>query len=238
MRCGVKACFLTVLSGLHIYSSSDHLPRYLLGPEGHSYKVNETAFHRAMGTDKPLWEWMTEKLPPGQVVSDGPGYPGVPDLSVCNGASDAPGAAVGRPELENFALAMVAGGKTSGAAHAFDFPWQELGEGLVVDVGGGVGMCAPRLIPRLANFSIGGFPLQLMNVYPKLKFVVQDRPENVERGEHEIYPKEAPEAVSTGRVTFQAHDFFEPNPVKNADVYWLRGILWVDLVLVSVCKAL
>lgn len=97
-----------------------------------------------MGTDKALWEWMTEKLPPGEVVSDGPGYPGVPDLSICNIATDAPDATVNRPELENFALAMVAGGKTSGAAHAFDFPWHELGEGLVVDVGGGVGKVAPR----------------------------------------------------------------------------------------------
>ena len=105
-----------------------------------------------MGTDKPLWEWMTEKHPPGQVVSDGPGYPGVPDLTICNGASDAPGADVSRPELENFALAMVAGGKTSGAAHAFDFPWHELGEGLVVDVGGGVGTCAPHFVTGLANF--------------------------------------------------------------------------------------
>jgi hypothetical protein len=100
--------------------------------------VNETAFHNAMGTDKPLWEWMTEKHPPEKVVSDGPGYPGVPDLSIWNVATDEPGL-VSRPELENFALAMVGGGKTSGAAHAFDFPWGELGEGLVVDVGGGIG---------------------------------------------------------------------------------------------------
>jgi hypothetical protein len=54
---------------------------------------------------------------------------------------------------------------------------------------------------------------------------VQDRLENVERGEREVYPKEAPDAVPSGRVKFQAHDFFEPNPVKNADVYWLRGIM-------------
>ncbi|CAN9179538.1 unnamed protein product [Alternaria sp. RS040] len=212
------------LFGLHIYSSSDHFPRYLLGSTGHSYKVDETAFHRAMGTHKPLWEWMTEKLLPSQVVSDGPGYPGVPDLSACSDSRDAPGVIINRPELENFALAMVAGGKTSGAAHAFDFPWLELGEGIVVDVGGGV----------------GGFPLQLLNVYPKLKFVVQDRPENVERGEHEVYPKEAPDAVSSGRVTFQAHDFFQPNPVKNADVYWLRGILhdWSDDYCVAILKAI
>jgi hypothetical protein len=93
------------------------------------------------------------------------------------------------------------------------------------------------LFLKTANSGLGGFPLQLLNVYPKLKFVVQDRPENVERGEHEVYPKEAPDAVSSGRVNFQAHDFFEPNSVKNADVYWLRGILWVDLDVVPVFDA-
>ena len=67
--------------------------------------------------------------------------------------------------------------------------------------------------------------LQLLPIYPKLDFVVQDRLENVHRGEHEIFPKQAPGSVESGRVKFQAHDFFNPNPVKNADVYWLRGIL-------------
>lgn len=106
------------LFGLHIYAASEHLPRYLLGAKGASYKVNETAFHDAMATDKPLWEWMTERHPPDQVVSNGPGYPGVPDLSNWDRTVDDDGC-MGRPELDNFALAMVAGGKTSGAAHAF-----------------------------------------------------------------------------------------------------------------------
>lgn len=58
--------------------------------------------------------------------------------------------------------------------------------------------------------------------------IVQDRPENVKRGEEEIFPEKAPDALASGRVKFMAHDFFEPNPVKQADVYWLRAILSVD----------
>lgn len=67
--------------------------------------------------------------------------------------------------------------------------------------------------------------LQLLPVYPQLKFVVQDRLENVKQGEEEIFPREAPDAIPSGRVKFMAHDFFQENPVKGADVYWLRGIL-------------
>jgi hypothetical protein len=67
--------------------------------------------------------------------------------------------------------------------------------------------------------------LQLLPVYPKLKFVVQDRLENVKQGEEEIFPREAPDAIPSGQVQFMEHDFFKPNPVKGADVYWLRGIL-------------
>ena len=67
--------------------------------------------------------------------------------------------------------------------------------------------------------------LQLLPVYPQLKFVVQDRLENVKQGETEIFPREAPEAIPSGRVKFMVHDFFHENPVKGADVYWLRGIL-------------
>lgn len=72
---------------------------------------------------------------------------------------------------------------------------------------------------------LGGFVLQLLTRYPNLKFVVQDRPENVIRGEHEIFPREAPDALSSRRVSFMAHDFFQENPIKGADVYWMRGIL-------------
>lgn len=72
---------------------------------------------------------------------------------------------------------------------------------------------------------LGGFVLQLLPIYPKLRFVVQDRPENIELAEKEIFPREFPDAIPSGRVKLMAHDFFVPNPVRGADVYWLRAIL-------------
>lgn len=99
-------------------AAAEHLPRYLVGPKGASYKVEETAFHHAMGTDRPLWEWMTQRLPSDQVTSDGPGYPGVPELANFPVSFDHKGL-VGRPELGNFALAMLGGGQASGTAHAY-----------------------------------------------------------------------------------------------------------------------
>jgi hypothetical protein len=40
------------------------------------------------------------------------------------------------------------------------------------------------------------------------------------------------------RITFQAHDFFTPQPVKNADVYFLRHILhdWADTKAVDILQ--
>ena len=54
---------------------------------------------------------------------------------------------------------------------------------------------------------------------------MQDRAEVLRQAETEVWPAEAPEAVEDGRVQFMEHDFFQPNPVKGADVYWLRGVL-------------
>jgi len=45
------------------------------------------------------------------------------------------------------------------------------------------------------------------------------------QAKEEVWPKENPEALKCGRVSFMQHDFFEINPVKGADVYWLRYIL-------------
>ena len=73
----------------------------------------------------------------------------------------------------------------------------------------------------------GGFDVQLSRLYPKLTFVVQDRGPVLEQGEHTVWPKENPLALADGRITFMEHDFFNVNPVKDADVYWLRYIMSV-----------
>lgn len=76
----------------------------------------------------------------------------------------------------------------------------------------------------------GGFCLQLAQLYPNLKLVLQDREPAVKKAEGEVWPKENPEALTTGRIRFVPHDFFQPNPEHDADVYWLRYILhdWSD----------
>ncbi|KAL4963710.1 O-methyltransferase tpcA [Aspergillus stella-maris] len=209
------------LFNLDIYTASDQLPKYLLGEHGASYKVNETAWQKAVGTKRARWDWLAERVFLHQVRPPGAPYPGLPDIKhLCPDANGL----VTRPELENFGLAMVGGGKVSGAAHAYDFPWADLGNALVVDVGGGV----------------GGFILQLLPVYPQLRFIVQDRAEVLRQAETEIWPAEAPEAVKDGRVQLMEHDFFQPNPVKGADVYWLRGVLhdWADDYCVQILSTL
>ena len=63
----------------------------------------------------------------------------------------------------------------------------------------------------------GVFDVYLANLFPRLKFVVQDLP-----------PVIAGATLSQGlrdRVTFQGHDFFTPQPVVGADVYFSRWIL-------------
>jgi len=71
----------------------------------------------------------------------------------------------------------------------------------------------------------GGFDLQLSRLYPNLRFIVQDRGAVLKQAQEEVWPKENPEALNSGRVSFMQHDFFQDNPVKGADIYWLRYIL-------------
>jgi hypothetical protein len=73
--------------------------------------------------------------------------------------------------------------------------------------------------------TIGGFDLQLLTSYPHFTCVVQDRAEVIRQAEETFWPQNGQHLVQSGSVTFQTHDFFQPNPVKNADVYWLRAIL-------------
>lgn len=63
---------------------------------------------------------------------------------------------------------------------------------------------------------------------------MQDRPQVVALGQ-----KNVPSHVR-GRVEFRAHDFFQEQPVKDADVYMLRWILhdWSDKYAVRILQAL
>ncbi|KAF8860485.1 S-adenosyl-L-methionine-dependent methyltransferase [Acephala macrosclerotiorum] len=97
--------------------------------------------------------------------------------------------------------------------HGFD--WASLGEATVVDVGG----------------SSGHASIALANAYPQLKFIVQDLPETISNA------PPLSEALSC-RITFMNHSFFEPQVIKDADVYLLRMILhdWPDVEAVRILQ--
>ncbi len=106
-----------LMFGLDLYSASDHLPRALSDPKkGPSYDVTETAFQDAVGTSKPRWEWLEEKVPAEELRSKSSGYPGVPGLDMAprNGET-----LISRPELAVFGLAMLGGGRVFGVAHIY-----------------------------------------------------------------------------------------------------------------------
>ncbi|KAK2607953.1 hypothetical protein N8I77_006592 [Diaporthe amygdali] len=80
---------------------------------------------------------------------------------------------------------------------------------VVVDVGG----------------SRGDFAFALTEKHPSLQVVVQDMPDTVEQGRAILSKRDV-----SSNVTFQAHDFFDAQPVEGADAYFLRMILhdWPD----------
>ncbi|KAK0631026.1 O-methyltransferase-domain-containing protein [Bombardia bombarda] len=99
-----------------------------------------------------------------------------------------------------------------------NYPWGSIGAGTVVDVGG----------------SQGHASIALARSFPSLTFVVQDLPAVVDGARAALPPD------LTGRVTFAAHDFFTPQPVHGADVYFLRWILhnWPDKYCIAILQNL
>lgn len=86
------------------------------------------------------------------------------------------------------------------------FAWGDATNGLVVDVGGAKG-------------TVG---IELLRFLPKLKCIVQDQLEVVR---DTTIPDDLQE-----RLSFMAHDFFQEQPVKGADVYFICNVLhdWSD----------
>ncbi|KAG8163799.1 hypothetical protein KVR01_007096 [Diaporthe batatas] len=102
------------------------------------------------------------------------------------------------------------------------FPWADAlpPDATVVDVGG----------------SRGHFVRDLLAQNPGFRVVVQDLPQVVEGLEGEGKG----EGKGGGEVTYQAHDFFNPQPVVGADVYFLRHVMHnnPDEECVSILRAL
>ena len=98
------------------------------------------------------------------------------------------------------------------------FDWASLGHGLVVDVGGSHGLVSQ----------------DIAKAFPNLRFIVQDLPKVIDDAEAKV------PAELADRLTFMAHDMFREQPVKDADVYYLRWILhdWSDKYCIKILRAL
>lgn len=89
------------------------------------------------------------------------------------------------------------------------YPWASLPkDAVLVDVGG----------------ETGHITMAVLRKYSHLKLVVQDVESAITVGK-KVWPKEYPEAVENGRVSFIVHDFFKENPVNGADAYYMRAII-------------
>ncbi|KAH8882922.1 O-methyltransferase A [Thozetella sp. PMI_491] len=208
-----------LLQALQTFTPLEYWPRSLYDPiDGPSYTPMPQCFQQALGTKKPYWEWLEEKISVKALRegclngSDGGPSPysglfGSELARTIEGRSD--DELLPRPELAIFSKAMIGHVNYFSAYSQYDFPWQSLGSGTVVDVGGG----------------LGTFCLGLSQLYPDLKFVVQDREAVLKQAEAEFWPKSNPQALAEGRVQFMPHTYFAENPVKYADVYWFRAIM-------------
>ncbi|KAI9163946.1 Grayanic acid biosynthesis cluster O-methyltransferase [Paramyrothecium foliicola] len=101
------------------------------------------------------------------------------------------------------------------------FPWGELGEGTVVDVGGSQGFVCFALAKK----------------FPSLSFVVQDL-EPVIDGARTLAQSNT--AESSARVEFMVHDFLTEQPVHGAVAFIMRWVLhnWSDEYCINILKNL
>ncbi|KXN82185.1 Sterigmatocystin 8-O-methyltransferase [Leucoagaricus sp. SymC.cos] len=120
-------------------------------------------------------------------------------------------------ESSRFEGAMLGWNTTADAdAIVTEFPWDKLPEGTVVnDVGGGLGHTA----------------MQLYRKYPNLKLKLQDLPERILQAEAHTWPKECPEAIQKGRITFKVLNLFEEPPIPDCDTYLVRISSTTDLYI-------
>ncbi|KAL9084932.1 MAG: hypothetical protein Q9159_004976 [Coniocarpon cinnabarinum] len=99
------------------------------------------------------------------------------------------------------------------------FPWARLGNNKVVDVGGGSGHVSINLAAQ----------------FPELSFVVQDvNTVMLEQG-----PKIPEYAQVQDRVSFMQYSFYEPQPVTDAGLFFLRQVIhnYPDDVCIQILKS-
>ncbi|KAK5111515.1 hypothetical protein LTR85_011863 [Meristemomyces frigidus] len=190
--------------------------------------VSHSAASGVLAEDDALRDWLdfmlVDALPSGpRAVEALAKWPGADEPSHTGYAL-----AHGAPFWDMMAREPERGRKFAGAMRSFatgddlslrhvvnGYEWGGLGEAAkVVDVGGSTGETAFALTVR----------------FPELHVVVQDVPSNIDQAKQH----------AARAVIFVAHDFFEPQPVKDADVYVLRWILhdWPDKYCLRILRAL
>ncbi|KAL8951978.1 MAG: hypothetical protein Q9222_002070 [Ikaeria aurantiellina] len=101
----------------------------------------------------------------------------------------------------------VTSGKGTSIQHLISgYDWASLGNVTVVDLGG----------------SNGHASIALAEAYPDLKFIVQDLPDTIESSRPDMTA--LPSSISD-RISFQHHNFFTPEPLKDVEVFLLRMII-------------
>ncbi|KAJ6604019.1 O-methyltransferase [Mycena sp. CBHHK59/15] len=104
------------------------------------------------------------------------------------------------------------------------FNWGSLPAGsVIVDVGGGLGASS----------------LSIVKKYPELKVVNQDRGPVIEQSKAH-WKEFLPSHVEASMVEFQAHNFLEPQPVKDAAAFLVRHVVhdWSDANVIIMLKHL
>ncbi|CAH7684260.1 S-adenosyl-L-methionine-dependent methyltransferase [Phakopsora pachyrhizi] len=93
------------------------------------------------------------------------------------------------------------------------YNWSTLGNGLLVDISGGVGHAA----------------LTLAKSYPNLKIVLQDRPEVILQA-GAFWQKHFPQAVLSKRVILETHNVFDAQKRKGPRIFFVRFVIreWND----------
>jgi hypothetical protein len=204
---------------------SAYLTENLLDPAtSHSSSVADTACVRGNNLGCSIWEHFAK---PGNELLVAKFGTGMKAVKYMGGVSEDGGAFT----LFLFLLSLL----DLPSLFFPGFPFKDLPEGAtVVDVGAGV----------------GGASLAFAKAAPHVNFVLQDRPEVVAEAQavrslpslivhaytdhrmsllEQVWEKENPEAIKSGRVKLAVHDFFQPQPVKGADVYFFRVVMCVHL---------
>ena len=124
------------------------------------------------------------------------------------------------------------------------FSWETLPKGArVVDVGGGTGSACREIMKKnsLLKFTIQ----DLQNAVDQAIVVSIPTSTSISKctPQHRTWQSwnyHEPKAIADGQVTIQTHDFFSPQPIRNADIFLLRNILhdWPNAKAVEILRRL